>query len=455
MTDSAMPSPVVGAARTLPIPKGFAYSTGTIGMALFPTFLASWQLYFFSPPADSGRTIYASALIISIANLVAQLFHSFADGFIGHASDRTRTNWGRRIPWIFFSAPILSISFIAIWWPTTEGPSWMNVVWLVALRSVMWIAYTGVFGPYSSLLAELTTGRSRIITSVFMALFEVVGTILATAGAGEIIARMRDGATIGPFVLSDGFKVAAVLVGVIGLVAIWGSIAFVRERPHNPSKDVPYSLLEAVKQTLKNPAFRPYVMSLVVYRIALLAVLTLLPFQVNVVLQLDGAEAVAGTLQTVIVLGAVLLFPAVGWLSSRFSKRSVLLWGFFSFAAVMASSALVGKIPIGTAIVHAYVVYAFATFPVATLFVLCRPILADVIDHDEKLTGYRREGMYNGVEGMLTKVAEGVGPVVAASLFALFGSTRAEPLGVILVGPAAAVLCVIGGLIFRRYPLHT
>ena len=120
----------------------------------------------------------------------------------------------------------------------------------------------------------------------------------------------------------------------------------------------------------------------------------------------------------------------------------------------MAASALVGKLPFGTPTVQAYLIYACATFPVATLFVLCRPILADIIDHDEKLTKYRREGMYNGVEGMLTKVAEGVGPVVATTLFAIFGSTRAQPLGVILVGPAAGILVLAGAFIFRKYPLR-
>lgn len=442
------------APRCLSIPKGFAYSTGTIGMSLFPAFLASWQLYFFAPPADSGRTVYASALAISIVNLLGQIVHSLADGLIGHASDRTKTRFGRRIPWIFFSAPLLTIAFVAIWWPTTSGMSWTNVAWLVVLRAVMWIAYTGVFGPYSSLLAELTEGRSRIITSVLMAIFEVVGTILATAGAGALIERMSSGVTVGPVVLGDGFKVAAVIMGIIGLASIWGSILFVRERPYDATKDVPYKLLEAVKHTLRNPAFRPYVLSFVAYRTALLAILTLLPFQVNVVLRLDDAEAVAGTLQTVIVLGAVLLFPLVGWLSARYTRRAVMLWGFFSFAAVMAASAVVGRIPYGTAMAHAYAVYAFATFPVATLFVLCRPILADIIDHDEERTGFRREGMYNGVEGMLTKFAEGIGPVVAAGLFAAFGSTRDEPLGVILVGPAAGVICLMGGLVFRHYPLR-
>lgn len=442
-----------GGAQHVSRAASVAYSSGTIAMASFPAFLASWQLYYFSPPADSGRIVYAGALTISIVNLIGQIVHSVADGVIGHASDRTRSRWGRRIPWVVISAPICAVSFVAIWWPPSSSNSWVNVVWLVALRAVMWIAYTGAFGPYSSLLAELFQGGKRIRVSVLMALFEVAGMVMATAGAGYIIGAASDGVALGPLLFSDGFKVAATVVSAVSLMAMWLSVAFVKERPHDASKEVPYKLLTALAQTLKNPAFRPYVLAFVSFRIALLAVLTLLPYQVNVVLGMDDAEAAAGTLQMVIVLGSVLLFPAVDRLSRRHGKKRVIRWGFFGFAVIMALAAFVGRLPVGSAMTQAYVLYGCAAFPVATLFVLPRPILADVIDHDAERTGFRREGMYNGVEGMLTKLAEGIGPVVAAGLFAAFGATRAEPLGVILVGPAAAALALLGWWQFRSYPL--
>jgi GPH family glycoside/pentoside/hexuronide:cation symporter len=442
------------AAPELSTGAGLAYASGTLGMSLFPSFLASWQIYYFAPPADSGRVVHASAITIGIVNLIGQIVHSLADGLIGHASDRTRTRWGRRIPWILVSSPICAAAFIGIWWPPGSTASWINVAWLVALRAVMWIAYTGAFGPYCALLPEISQGARRIRISVFMALFEVLGTILATAVAGAIIEGARDGATLGPLHVSDGFKLAAIVTGSIALVAMLASIAAVRETAHDASKDVKYSLWRAIVRTFENPAFRPYAASFVAFRMSLLAVLTLLPYQVNVVLGLDDAEAAAGTLQMVIVLGAVLLFPLVDRLARSRGKWRVMRWGFLGFAVVMSAGALVGRLPFGSPLAQAYAIYGLSTFPVATLLVLSRPILADVIDHDAALTGYRREGMYNGVEGLVTKLAEGVGPLVATALFALFGATRDQPLGVVLVGPVAAVFCLAGWWLFRGYPLR-
>jgi GPH family glycoside/pentoside/hexuronide:cation symporter len=438
---------------TLSTPASLAYSAGALGASLFPTFLASWQLYYFAPPSDAGRPVYVSVVAIGTINLVGQIAHSIADGLVGHASDRTRTRFGRRVPWIALSSPICAAAFIALWWPPEKAASLSNLVWLAALRSIMWIAYTAAVGPYCSLLPEIAQGARRVRVSMFMAVFEVVGTVIATAGAGFLIEALRDGARLGPIRADNGFQVAAIATSVVGLLGLWTAAAAVRERPHDATKSVPFGVVRAVKETLKNAAFRPYVLSFVAFRIALLAILTLLPYTANVVLGFDDAESVAGKLQTVIILGAVLLFPVVERLARRYGKKRVMRAGFLAFAAVTSLSALLGRAPMGGPLAQAYVLFACATFPVATLFVLVRPMLADVIDRDAERTGFRREGIYNGAEGMLTKLAEGIGPLVASLLFAWFGSSRGHPLGVVLVGPVAAVICLSGWWLLRRYPI--
>jgi GPH family glycoside/pentoside/hexuronide:cation symporter len=81
-------------------------------------------------------------------------------------------------------------------------------------------------------------------------------------------------------------------------------------------------------------------------------------------------------------------------------------------------------------------------------------LIADVIDEDERRTGLRREAMYFGMQGLLTKVSYGVGPLLATLLFTAFGNTAEQPLGILLCGPAAGVLALLGWVAFRRYPLE-
>ena len=77
-----------------------------------------------------------------------------------------------------------------------------------------------------------------------------------------------------------------------------------------------------------------------------------------------------------------------------------------------------------------------------------------LLDADFERTGLRREAMYFGMQGLMTKVSFGVGPLIATQLFDAFGNTAEHPLGILLCGPVAGVLGVAGWLAFRRYPLN-
>lgn len=63
-----------------------------------------------------------------------------------------------------------------------------------------------------------------------------------------------------------------------------------------------------------------------------------------------------------------------------------------------------------------------------------------MIDFDEQRTGRRREAMYFGIRGLMTKVSVGVGRLIATQLFTIFGNTAEHPLGILLCGPAAGLL---------------
>jgi len=86
--------------------------------------------------------------------------------------------------------------------------------------------------------------------------------------------------------------------------------------------------------------------------------------------------------------------------------------------------------------------------------VLPRPMLADIIDHDEKLTGYRREAIYNGMEGLFSRSASGLGWVLCALLFDVFGKSADQPMGIYLIGPLAGFVALLAVLGFRKYPFR-
>ena len=113
----------------------------------------------------------------------------------------------------------------------------------------------------------------------------------------------------------------------------------------------------------------------------------------------------------------------------------------------------VGHWPILSARLQGWIMCGLLGIPAAALLSLWRPLVAELVDYDERRTGYRREAIYFGMEALGTKLAEGIAALSIGLLLERLGFSVERYLGVIFTGPLAAILAVVAYLVFRRYPL--
>ena len=186
-----------------------------------------------------------------------------------------------------------------------------------------------------------------------------------------------------------------------------------------------------------------------VFLIGVNILVTAVPYLGRAVLHASEAEASYGT--AAVYLSAGVSLPLVGRTVARFGKKRVYSAALLAIAILFASVPAVAASPRPTA-TYLGLMVALGV-PVGALLVLGRVLISDVIDADFARTGLRREAMYFGMQGLMTKVSFGVGPLVATQLFATFGNTTDRPLGILLCGPVAGGLALLGWLAFRRYPL--
>jgi Na+/melibiose symporter-like transporter len=81
---------------------------------------------------------------------------------------------------------------------------------------------------------------------------------------------------------------------------------------------------------------------------------------------------------------------------------------------------------------------------------------ADIVDHDETLTGQRREGAYYATWGFLDQVINGTASAILP-LVLLLGRSQSDPrgpLGVRMIGVLGGVMMLAAFLIFLNYPLR-
>lgn len=456
------------------------YSIGNFAQGVGPAIVIGWLQYFYTKSESSldGNIISEGSAFLSYAAFGfiaggARLMEAISNPIYGYISDRTKSSMGRRKPFIMFLTPVMAFTFIAMWFPLYPTAHIMNGIWLALMLGIFWLSYAGVVGPYLSLLPEITPYQDeRIKLSEIMGYFEVGGMLVATIVAGMVIEGFSEGLNLRFIKIADGYKILAIIVGVISLLCFWFSIKFINETPHNSSKEVPFNFLDAIKHTFKNRLFVPYVASVAFFRIGIDSVIISMPYMIVKIL--GKKEDLAGIMQGAVIVFSLLLFPLVSRLSTKYGKKIIYNLGLLGFAIGLPLFYFTGSTPflgnIITSIIsvfgikfenplfaaqmaHLIVILGIISFPISTAFVLPRAIFADVVDNDEKVTGYRREAMYNGMEGIISKSAAALVPVITTQLFSIFGATSERPMGILLVGPVAGVLVFLGFLSFLKYPL--
>jgi GPH family glycoside/pentoside/hexuronide:cation symporter len=86
-------------------------------------------------------------------------------------------------------------------------------------------------------------------------------------------------------------------------------------------------------------------------------------------------------------------------------------------------------------------------------YVLLMPMLGEIIDLDEKTSGRRREGSYNGVNTMAVKAGQALSIALSNVCMSTFGNSVENPTGILLVGPMAGVFAFLGLAVVWRYPV--
>ena len=94
-----------------------------------------------------------SAVVAGLLLAVTKLYDAVIDPLIGIASDRTRSRWGRRRPWMLAGAVVLPLSVTALFSLPHLGAMQAGFV-VVVLLLVHGTAYSAFVVPYTAIGAE-------------------------------------------------------------------------------------------------------------------------------------------------------------------------------------------------------------------------------------------------------------------------------------------------------------
>jgi GPH family glycoside/pentoside/hexuronide:cation symporter len=348
--------------------------------------------------------------LVGLLGALPRLIDAITDPLMGYISDKTKSRWGRRRPFIFVGAIAAGILF-ALLWQLPDGKSEDYYFWWFLIGSlIFYLAYTMFATPWVALGYELTPDyheRTRV-----MAVQNFMGQLAYLIAPWFLWIMqndvMFDDMVSGASALAIAIGVAVIAVGVLPAI-------FIKER----FAAIPVPDVVEVKFTFQESTanfFRGFVLALRFSPFLKLCLATFMvfngfmlvaSFQSYVIIyyvfagdQSLGAEY-AGWAGTVSAISTFAVIFFISWLSTKIGKRRAF---FFSTGASMLGYALKWFCYSPEYPLLLLLPAPLLAFGLGGLFTLMGSMIADVCDMDELQSHERREGMFGSIYWWVVKL---------------------------------------------------
>lgn len=418
------------------------YGAGDLGFSLTDTTIGVLFIMFLTD------VVGLDPLLAAVAAFLGRSWDWVNDPLIGHLSDRTRSRWGRRRPFLLFGWLPFALAFAVMWWRPPFESQYALMAYYAVSYFVFETAATFVYMPYFALTPELTPDYDErtTLTSYRMA-FSILGGLLAFTLPLAVIGTMNP---------ENASRVALVgmLFGLISglplLLTFWGT----RERPEYMAQAQP-ALRDSLRAAKRN---RPFIFAVGIFLFTWTAIefiqgilLYFLKYRMGME---DISELVAGTVFVV----ALLTLPLWEWASRRWDKRVAYIAGMVFLSGVILTMIVVNP-SWGLPVIFSLA--ALAGIGVGAVHVLPWSMIPDAIEWDEYQTGQRHEGMFYSLVTLLRKIASSIAvpmiPLILKVTQFRANTPQQLPQAILgiqaLMGPIPSFFLLLGIFFALFYPL--
>jgi GPH family glycoside/pentoside/hexuronide:cation symporter len=390
----------------LPLGTKIAYGTADFGIAMVTAAIQFVLFFYYNAVLGIDPVLVGTALLVGKFT-----WDAINDPIVGYISDRTKTRWGRRKPYMLLGAIPFGLSV----WLLFSLPKGLTGVtaFLVVLGSFLLVDtfQTMVSVPYYAMSAELTYDyNERTSLIAIRMIFTVLGYILG-AGATTMIANML----IGTGMLQiKAYSTVGAIFGAVAIITTLITTFFVKEKPNPdlvPSKMPPW---KQIVQIFKNRPFVQYMIMSAIISVSF-ALLTGL-FTYFVTYQLGMGDQFF--LVMLVMLGTIGLF-LIPWqlVSKKMNKGPAYALGLAIACVAIVFTFLLPPHPTNLIYVIAFV----AGMGFSAQYVFPWSMIPDVVEVDQAKTGERHEGIYFGVNSLLGKLTTGLGAFIMGWALKIYG----------------------------------
>ena len=428
------------------------YQYISYGAPAAPLSLAGLPLAVYLPViyADSDGFGLGLAAVGAIL-MLTRVFDAVTDPFIGRYSDKWRTRWGRRKPWVLVGTPIFGLGMWFLFHPPFEfsdvsflGSTFSNgYIWLFVTLVVFFIGSTIKDIPYSAWGAELSSNYDeRTLIMSWKEFFNVGGSMLAAFTPAIILFFGYDKPTEAVLALVVMMCISMPLINMNTLVAVpeWRVVEKHEQR---------IRIIDGLRVAMGN---KPFMLLIVVFAVGSIGSAMTNSLSFFFVKHVLMAGELYGLYLAPYFLCQAAAIPLWFKLSRRIGKHKATMWavGWYalwsSFIPVIAVTPaawytafeitnFIGVLPPPLqADAIAYfegmetgkflffiVIMCLKGSSIGALSALPFSMFADVVDVDTAQTGKRRAGEFMAIWSMTKKGAYALGIFIGLALVEFWG----------------------------------
>lgn len=454
-------------AEKIKLKEKIAYGFGDAASSMFWKIFGMYSLFFYTDVF--GITAAAAGTMF----LVARLWDSFFDVFVGIAADRTKSKWGKYRPYLlWFAIPFAVMGVFTFYVP--DFGSTGKLVYAYITYSLMMIVYSLINVPYASLLGAMSADpEERNQLSSYRMSFAFIGsfvTFMLLQPLIDFFSKTFDSESVSQATKAvetsvstsvTGWVMGVGVIGIICVILFLLCFSWTKERVQQIETEENVSIKTDLKNLFRNA---PWWILVGTGLAALLfnavrdsvAIYYFRDF-VKLNYKMAGTGWDITTIYFLVGQAANLIgVMAAPSISAKYGKKktymiSIVIAGILSVIFYFIPNNIV------LILILQFLISVFAGYVLPLLW----SMFADIVDHQELLTGRRATGLIFSSSSMSQKLGWALGAALSGWILAWFhyvpdaASQSADTIfgERIMISLLPAICCLLALIGMMFYPL--
>ncbi len=442
------------------------YGTGGLGLGILETGVYNFVLIYYN------QVLGMSASLTGFALAVALIFDAVSDPAVGYLSDRWKSRWGRRHPFLYASIVPSALFYYLLWFPPAGITSELSLFLYLLVCSVgIRLGMTLFDIPSNAAIPELTSDYEER-TTLFIYKLAATWVIWSAMSIAMYAIWLQPTPEYANGVLNpEGYRqagwIGALLIAILIFAFSAGMHRFI---PHlsgveGEARMHPRDFVHQTFELLRNPSLRAVILGGMAIWTASLAQNALWIYLYSFFWEFTSDQ-----MSVVIIpmgLGSAAAIYALPRFAAGREKRTVTIWTILLGAVVTLlpiALRLIGTFPENgsSALFWIMMVHGFFSSLIWVMQAgIWRSMTADLVEQEQLKSGQRSEGLILSALTFTAKAAGAFGTLVAGIMLdlasfptdAAAGEIPAQTLVKLgwIYGPVLMVFYLVGAYFISRY----